>query len=79
MIEPLFAIRLHDWLVGGVAMVIGIATIVAAVANAEILFLIPKVERLELRFGRRPTRWICVIVGFLCMAFGVLVASGKGL
>jgi hypothetical protein len=68
--------RQWDWLVGGVAIVIGLVLATSAIASAPWLMKLRRPEWLAEKIGSGPARGILVAIGLLCIALGMVIISG---
>lgn len=65
-----------DIFVGSVALVLGIAALVAALFNLEAAFQLPKAQAIENRYGRRGARICFAVLGLLLVGLGCLALVG---
>jgi len=65
-----------DWIVGAVAIMLGLVLCYSAAASRPQMYDLPKIRWLESRMGRRATQAIIVLLGVLLVAVGVAVALG---
>jgi hypothetical protein len=68
-----------DLFVGMTAVVIGLASLAAAIGNWDLLYQLPKLRWIESRAGRPAARLACVLLGAACIALGVAIACGSSL
>lgn len=67
-----------DLLVGSIAIVIGIMTVLSAMFNWERAYKLGKVRGIEAKFGRRGARIFYGLLGATLIALGSLIAAGLG-
>lgn len=65
-----------DWIVGGVAILLGVALCFSAVTSSQRLFELPKIRWLESRLGRQATQAILAIIGVALLIVGITVTLG---
>jgi hypothetical protein len=66
----------HQYLVGGVACVMGAVSLTAAIQNHEGFFRLAKFRQLEVWLGRNNARWFCGLCGCGLIALGLCIAGG---
>jgi hypothetical protein len=67
---------LHDWFVGGVAIIFGGILILSALFDAAALMNLLKARLLAESIGRNAARWAIAGIGLCLIVMGVLIASG---
>lgn len=65
-----------DWIVGGIAIAIGIVLCACAAISTEHLYELPKVRWLQQRYGRSATRSVLIVAGVALVALGIAIALG---
>lgn len=65
-----------DWIVGAVAITIGVLLCASAAISTEHLYELPKVRWLQQRFGRAATRSMLIVAGVALVAVGIAIALG---
>jgi hypothetical protein len=65
-----------DVFVGIVAMVIGVASLAAAVTNREYFYQFPKIRWIEKKGGRAAARAFYTLLGVLLILLGAAIACG---
>jgi hypothetical protein len=70
----LFEMSIEQGFVGGVAVLLGLWALIAAVLNHEASFQLSKAKWLQACFGRGMTRGIYLVIGVLLIALGVYIA-----
>lgn len=68
--------NMQDLFVGGVACVLGLGAVAAAVFNWDWFYRLKKAQWLEARCGRAGARWTFASIGLLLILLGVTVAYG---
>jgi hypothetical protein len=66
-----------DYVVGGVAAVLGAVLVLAAVFNWEWSFRLAKVEFIEARWGRNAARLVYALVGCALLGLAAALLSGS--
>jgi hypothetical protein len=66
----------HQWLIGGVALIIGSLALGGAVANSDGLFQLAKMRLLQDLLGRSGARWACGALGCGLIVLGGLIVAG---
>jgi hypothetical protein len=66
----------HQWLVGGVAIVLGALSLLASLTNHEWFFQLNKLRLLERALGRQAARWICALLGCGLLVLGGCIIAG---
>jgi hypothetical protein len=66
----------EHYFVGGVALLLGIGSLVASLKNEERFFQLAKLQLLQATFGRLGSRWICGLLGCALMILGVCILLG---
>lgn len=61
--------------ISGVAFVLGVMALVAAVSNRDMFYQLPKVRLIESQWGRTGARRFYAMVGVFLLLLGVLVAT----
>ena len=65
-----------DWLMGGAAIIVGMAIVISALANAPWLMELRRPKWLVERLGRGTARGTLVAVGLACVGMGIVILSG---
>lgn len=65
-----------DWIVGSVALVLGVTLCWSAVQVSPWLFALPKVQWLERRLGNRAAQAILLVIGLVMIGLGIAIAAG---
>lgn len=68
----------EDLFVGGLAILLGIAGIAAALVNSDASFRIAKAQWIERWGGRGAARAVYAVVGLLLVVLGIAIAAGFG-
>lgn len=68
----------EELFVGAVAIVLGVAGLIAAVANRDSYYRLDKVRWFETVWGRRGARLMYGVIGALLIALGITIAFGFG-
>jgi hypothetical protein len=66
----------EQYFVGGVAMVLGLLALVAAVHNHQRYYVLPKIRWIEARWGRPAARTFYALLGAILLGLGVVVLLG---
>ena len=66
----------EQYLIGTVAMGLGVFSLTAALKNVEWFFQLAKVQWLEAAVGRARTRWICGLLGCGLILLGLCIVAG---
>jgi hypothetical protein len=66
----------HQYLVGGVALGLGILTLAGAITNHASMFRLAKARMLEDLLGRRGARFVCGLLGCGLIVVGGLILAG---
>jgi hypothetical protein len=67
---------LHDYMVAGLAALLGMALVLGALLNGSWLMTSPKGQRLTELLGRPASRVVLAVVGIALIALGSVIASG---
>ncbi|MCA9268746.1 MAG: hypothetical protein KDA41_09765 [Planctomycetales bacterium] len=65
-----------DLFVGGVAVGLGLAALLAAVLNIDVGFRLPKAQAIESRWGRRGARICYALLGAALLLLGAAIIAG---
>jgi len=68
--------NVQDVFVGAVAVIIGLLSVAAAVANINWAYQFWLARRVEARFGRRGARVYYAVLGLALIALGCAIATG---
>jgi hypothetical protein len=66
----------EHYFVGGVAILLGLLALVAAVHNHPRYYVLPKIRWIEQRWGRRAARGFYAVLGTALLGWGVIVLLG---
>jgi len=65
-----------DWLMGGMAMALGVVITVSAIGNAPWLMNLRRPRWLAEQIGPARARGVLVAIGLVCIALGLVILSG---
>jgi hypothetical protein len=65
-----------DWLMGGAAIVLGLAIAASAIGNARWLMELRRPKWLAETIGSGPARGVLAAIGVACIALGLVILSG---
>ncbi len=68
--------RQWDWLVGGAAIVLGLAIAASAIGNARWLMELRRPKWLVEKIGSGRARGVLVAIGLICVGLGLVILSG---
>ena len=68
--------RQWDWLMGGVAIVLGLVIAASALAGASWLMNLRRPAWLAEKLGPGTARGVLAAIGLVCIALGMLILSG---
>jgi hypothetical protein len=66
----------HHYLVGSIAMVLGLCSLAAALKNEERFFQLNKLRLLQAAVGRSWSRWICGLLGLGLIIISIFIING---
>jgi len=68
--------RQWDWIVGGMAIALGVVIAASAIGNARWLMDLGRPKWLAEKIGRGPARGVLAAIGLACVALGLVILSG---